>query len=143
MLLPALVTYVTVGQSIFVVDGSIVLTVIPISEEVGKITCRVENNASIGEQKYMNFPGVIVDLPTLTEKVIDGIANFANDVEFIAASFVRKASDIIQIREVLTDNGCPRIKIICKIENLEGLEIMMPFSMKLLRKVGDGQSPKG
>ena len=93
----------------------------------------------------MNFPGVIVDLPTLTEKVIDGIANFgcANDVEFIAASFVRKASDITQIREVLTDNGCPHIKIICKIENLEGLEIMMPFSMKLLRKVGDGQSPEG
>jgi len=121
---PALATSVTVGQSILVADGSLVLTVLSISEEVGEITCRVENNASIGERKNMNLPGVIVDLPTLTEKDIDDIANFgcANDVDFIAASFVRKASDVIQIRKVLTDNGCPHIKIICKIENLEGLE---------------------
>ena len=76
------------------------------------------------ERKNRNLPGVVVDLPTLTEKDINDIVNFgcANDVDFIAASFVRKASDVKQIREVLASGGCPHIKIICKIENLEGLE---------------------
>jgi len=121
---PALAQSVTPGQSILVADGSLVLTVLSCSEEVGEVTCRINNNASIGERKNMNLPGVIVDLPTLTEKDIDDIANFGcvNDVDFIAASFVRKASDVTKIRDVLKANGGAHIKIICKIENLEGLE---------------------
>jgi len=77
----------------------------------------------MGERKNMNLPGVIVDLPTLTEKDIHDIKNWGieNDVDFIAASFVRKASDVVQIREVLGEEG-KGIQIICKIENLEGLE---------------------
>ena len=52
------------------------------------------------ERKNRNLPDVVVDLPTLTEKDINDIANFgcANDVDFIAASFVRKASDVKQKR---------------------------------------------
>merc|ERR1719503_424032 len=71
----------------------------------------------------MNLPGVVVDLPTLTEKDINDIQNFGvkHGVDFIAASFVRKASDVHKIREVLGEEG-KQIKIICKIENLEGLE---------------------
>lgn len=71
----------------------------------------------------MNLPGVVVDLPTLTEKDIDDIQNWGikHEVDYIAASFVRKGSDVKKIREVLGDqNG--KIKIICKIENLEGME---------------------
>lgn len=70
-----------------------------------------------------NLPGVIVDLPTLTEKDIDDIKNWGikNEVDYIAASFVRKASDVHQIREILGDHD-GKIKIYCKIENQEGME---------------------
>merc|ERR1719223_485032 len=121
---PALATSVVPGQSILVADGSLVLTVLSCDEAAGEVTCRIENNAAIGERKNMNLPGVVVDLPTLTEKDINDIANWGckNGVDFIAASFVRKASDVTNIRKVLADNGGSQIKIICKIENLEGVE---------------------
>jgi pyruvate kinase len=121
---PAICTSVTVGQSILCADGSLVLTVLSIDEAAGEVTCRIENNAEIGERKNMNLPGVVVDLPTLTEKDIIDIVDFGckNNVDFIAASFVRKASDVSKIRQILADNGGQHIKIICKIENLEGLQ---------------------
>ena len=67
--------------------------------------------------------GVVVDLPTLTDKDIDDIVNWGikYDVDFVAASFVRKASDVEYIREVLEKNGGAGIQIISKIENQEGL----------------------
>ncbi len=121
---PALATSVNPGQSILVADGSLVLTVLSCDQAAGEVTCRIENNASIGERKNMNLPGVIVDLPTLTEKDIDDIVNFGikNGVDFIAASFVRKGSDVVKIRSILSKHGAQHIKIICKIENLEGLQ---------------------
>jgi len=118
-----LASSVTPGQQILVADGSVVLTVLSLDEAAGEVTCRIENNASIGERKNMNLPGVVVDLPTLTEKDISDIKNWAipNNIDFIAASFVRKASDVHKIREVLGEEG-KGIKIICKIENQEGME---------------------
>lgn len=120
---PALATSVNPGQPILVADGSLVLTVLTCDVAAGEVTCRVENNCSIGERKNMNLPGVIVDLPTLTEKDINDIKEWGipNNIDFIAASFVRKASDVIKIREVLGPEN-QGIKIICKIENQEGLE---------------------
>ncbi|KAL7493614.1 hypothetical protein ACHAWT_005204 [Skeletonema menzelii] len=111
------------GQSILIADGSLVLTVIS-CDEAGEVLTRIENNAKIGERKNMNLPGVVVDLPTLTEKDIDDIVNWGikNDVDFIAASFVRKASDVQFIRKILADNNGSGIKIISKIENQEGME---------------------
>jgi pyruvate kinase len=81
------------------------------------------NNATIGDRKNMNLPGCIIDLPVLTEKDVDDLKNFAlvHDVDFIAASFVRKAADIDTIRSVLGDTG-KFIKIIAKIENQEGMQ---------------------
>lgn len=121
---PQLATSVTPGQQILVADGSLVLTVLTTEPTVGEVTCRVENNASIGERKNMNLPGVKVDLPTFTEKDVDDIVNFGikRKVEFIAASFVRKGEDVRNLRKLLHDNGGSHIKIICKIENQEGLE---------------------
>jgi len=120
---PSLATSVTPGQSILVADGSLVLTVLECRVADGEVDCRIENDVSIGERKNMNLPGVVVDLPTLTEKDIDDIKNWGvkNEVDFIAASFVRKASDVHKIREVLGEAD-GKIKVICKIENLEGLE---------------------
>jgi pyruvate kinase len=71
----------------------------------------------------MNLPGAIVDLPTLTPKDCDDLVNFGvkYGVDFIAASFVRKGSDIDFIRETLGEQGA-HIKVIAKIENQEGLQ---------------------
>ena len=120
---PSLPSSVTPGQSILVADGSLVLTVLSCDPAAGEVATRVENNASIGERKNMNLPGVVVDLPTLTEKDISDIVEWGvpNGIDFIAASFVRKASDVLKIREILGPEN-QHIKIICKIENQEGLE---------------------
>ena len=119
-----LATSVKPGQQILVADGSLVLTVISCDEAAGEATCRIENNAAIGERKNMNLPGVVVELPTFTEKDVNDIINFGikNNVDYIAASFVRKGSDVTNLRKLLADNGGQHIKIICKIENQEGLE---------------------
>jgi pyruvate kinase len=71
----------------------------------------------------MNLPGVIVNLPTLTEKDEEDIVKFGlkEGIDMIAASFVRKANDIYTIRDVLGPRGA-YIKIISKIENQEGLD---------------------
>lgn len=121
---PSLAKSVKAGQQILVADGSLVLTVLSCDEAAGCVDCRIENNCSIGERKNMNLPGVIVDLPTFTEKDVDDIVNWAckNKVDFIAASFIRKASDVTSLKKLCADNGGKHIQIICKIENQEGLQ---------------------
>lgn len=118
-----LATSVSAGQTILVADGSLVLTVLSTDPAAGEVTCRVENNASIGERKNMNLPGVVVDLPVLTEKDIKDITDWGvpNKIDFIAASFVQTASDIHLIREILGPEN-QGIKVIAKIENQEGLD---------------------
>jgi len=83
----------------------------------------VLNNARIGEHKNMNLPGVVVDLPTITEQDEKDILDFGlkYGVDMIAPSFIRKGSDIEYIRDLLGPRGS-HIKIIPKIENQEGLE---------------------
>ena len=78
----------------------------------------VKNNAKLGEKKNMNLPGAIIDLPILTEKDEDDIVDFGlkKGIDLIAASFVRKATDIELIRDVLGPRGS-HVKIIAKIEN--------------------------
>jgi pyruvate kinase len=104
-----------------IADGTLVTEVTALRES--SIIVRVQNNVTIGEKKNMNLPGVIVDLPTITEKDRDDLVNFGlrYGVDMIAASFVRKGSDIDVIRECLGRAGA-HIKIIAKIENHEGLE---------------------
>ncbi|KAL3938568.1 MAG: hypothetical protein SGBAC_006547 [Bacillariaceae sp.] len=115
---------VKAGQQILVADGSLVLIVLSADEAAGEVLCRVENNSSIGERKNMNLPGVVVDLPTFTSKDCSDIVDFGikHNVDFVAASFVRKGADVKNLRQLLSDNGGQHIKIICKIENQEGLE---------------------
>jgi pyruvate kinase len=122
-----LATSVKAGQQILAADGSLVLTVLSVDVTHSEIVTRVENSATIGERKNMNLPGVKVDLPTFTDKDVDDIVNFGikHGVEFVAASFVRTANDVLNLRKLLADNGGSRIKIICKIENQEGLENYM------------------
>jgi len=82
----------------------------------------VKNSAKIGEKKGVNLPGSIVDLPAMTQRDIDDLKfGVKNGVDFIAASFTRKASDVLDMRKVLGEEG-KNIKIISKIENQEGLD---------------------
>jgi pyruvate kinase len=117
-----LASSVVVGQPILIADGTLMCTVKELRPESGSILVRVSNNVSIGEKKNMNLPGVIVDLPTITEKDADDLVNFGvkHGVDMIAASFVRKASDISTIRDTMGPEG-KHIKIVAKIENQEGL----------------------
>ncbi len=79
-------------------------------------------SASGSERKNCNLPGVIVDLPTITEKDTEDLLDWGvpNQVDFVAASFVRKGTDVSAIRRVLGKGG-ENIKIISKVENQEGL----------------------
>jgi pyruvate kinase len=118
---PELPQTVQVGGKMLVADGSLVFTVVEIKET--SVVAMADNSATIGERKNMNLPGAKVLLPTLTAKDEDDLINFGlvQGVDFIAASFVRTAQDIDNIRAVLGPRG-RAIKIIAKIESQEGLE---------------------
>ena len=106
------------GSQILCADGSITFTVISCDVKAGTVQVRCENSAKLGERKNMNLPGVNVDLPTITEKDRDDLLNWGvkNKVDFVAASFVRKGSDLDYIRSVL-GSAADKIHIISKVSN--------------------------
>jgi len=118
---PALTTSVKPGNTILCADGSLSLTV----KEVGSdyVMTEVMNSVALGERKNCNLPGVKVDLPVLQQKDIDDLVKFglAKSVDFVAASFVQSAEDVLFIKKTLGLRG-RSIKIISKIENEEGLK---------------------
>ena len=111
---------VGVGHHILLDDGILGLTVE--AREGLTLTCRVENDATLGSRKSVNVPGVRINLPALTERDKENI-RFAidYDVAFIAHSFVRSADDVEEIRRILRDHHSD-IRIIAKIENQEGVD---------------------
>ena len=102
-------------------DGLIELRVQKV--EGHEIHCEVENGGPLSSNKSINIPDVHILLPSLTDKDREDL-KFAvdNDFDFIAASFVRKASDVENIRAELRKHGGDNIRIIAKIENREGVE---------------------
>jgi len=111
----------SVGNTVLLDDGLIQLTVTEISGN--DVICKVENTGELGNKKGVNLPGVSVKLPALSEKDrADIVWGASQDVDFVAASFIRKASDVVEIRELLEANGGENIKIISKIENQEGVD---------------------
>ena len=112
---------VSIGSKILVNDGLIELEVLEILDK--DIRCLVKNGGKLSNRKSINVPGLSLNLPLLSEKdKKDIIFGIQNGFDIIAASFVRKADDIIAIREVLHDHNADGIKIISKIENIEGVE---------------------
>ena len=109
------------GNHILVDDGLIDLLVQEVKGQ--EIICLVENGGPLSNNKSINIPDVHILLPSLTEKDKDDL-KFAveNDFDFIAASFVRKASDVEDIRAWLHECGGDNIRIIAKIENREGVD---------------------
>ncbi|MBE0341232.1 pyruvate kinase, partial [Paenibacillus sp. 28ISP30-2] len=88
-----------------------------------EIKCRIVNGGTIKSKKGVNVPGVNISLPGITEKDANDITfGIEQDVDFIAASFVRKASDVLEIRELLAKHNASHIQIISKIENQQGVD---------------------
>ena len=118
---PGLAKDVKPGDRILIDDGLIELKVKQIKS--GNIVCHVENGGELGERKGVNVPNVKVKLPAVTEKDIDDILfGIQQDIDFIAASFIRSAKGVKEIRKILKENHAEHISIIAKIENAEGVE---------------------
>ncbi|MBU9712924.1 pyruvate kinase [Evansella tamaricis] len=118
---PGLIEDVHVGSTILLDDGLIELKVTEIGD--GELTTQVINSGVLKNKKGVNVPGVSVKLPGITEKDANDIVfGIEQDVDFIAASFVRRASDVLEIRELLEKHNAAHIQIIPKIENQEGVD---------------------
>nr|AFK41735.1 unknown [Medicago truncatula] len=110
------------GSVILCADGTISFTVLSCDKELGLVRVRCENSAVLGERKNVNLPGVVVDLPTLTEKDKEDIMAWGvpNKIDMIALSFVRKGSDLVQVRKLLGHHA-KNILLMSKVENQEGV----------------------
>ncbi|MFS8651212.1 MAG: pyruvate kinase [Caldibacillus sp.] len=118
-----LINDVHIGSRILLDDGLIELEVLEIDKEKNEIVTRILNNGVLKNKKGVNVPGVSINLPGITEKdANDIIFGIEHDIDFIAASFVRRPSDVLEIRELLEKHNAEHIHIIPKIENQEGVD---------------------
>ena len=123
---------VKVGSKLLVDDGTLEFKIVAI--EGKDIVCKALNTGKLGSRKTMNVPGMKLELPALTDKDVEDITKGVKaGIDLIAASFVRKASDVIQIRDLLKKIGGEKVKIIAKIENQEGID-----NFEEILKVSDG-----
>lgn len=118
---------------ILIDDGLIELTIKRVVNETD-LLCVVNNGGIIKNKKGVNVPDVKLNLPSLTDQdVKDIIFGIKHDIDFIAASFMRKADDVIDIRKLLEANNAESIQIISKIENRQGVD-----NIDEIIKVSDG-----
>ncbi|ALM57300.1 MULTISPECIES: pyruvate kinase [Staphylococcus] len=129
-----LINDVEEGSYILLDDGLIELQVKRIDKDNGEVVCDVLNTGELKNKKGVNLPGVKVSLPGITDKDAEDI-NFgiSEGVDFIAASFVRRPSDVLDIRKLLEAQKNTTISIIPKIENQEGID-----NIKDILEVSDG-----
>lgn len=122
---------VTSGHSILLDDGLIELKVEEVTET--DVICRVINGGAVGDRKGINLPGTLVSLPAMSPKDREDIFfGIQMGVDFIAASFIRSAGDVLAIRRLLEEHDS-KIEIIAKIENKQGLD-----NLDSILKVVDG-----
>lgn len=120
------------GSKVLIDDGLIELRVEQIEDT--EIHCTVLNGGPLKPRKGVNLPGIRTTLPGVTDRDIRHIAfGVEEGVDMIAVSFVRKAEDILQVRQLLEDAGAGHIQIISKIENEEGVE-----NLDAIIEVSDG-----
>ena len=118
-----LIDDVEVGSKILIDDGLIELEVVNIDKEKNEIETKALNSGEVKNKKGVNVPNVSLNLPGITEKDRqDIIFGIENNVDFIAPSFIRRASDVLEIRDVLEKHNGEGIHIIPKIENQEGID---------------------
>lgn len=123
---------VSVGTRILIDDGLIELKVIDINDT--DVVCEVICGGEVSNHKGVNIPNVDLSMPYINDvDRSDIIFGIENDFDFIAASFVRCADDVLAIRKILDEYNCHDIKIIAKIENMQGVA-----NIDEIIKVSDG-----
>lgn len=129
-----LINDVQVGSYILLDDGLVELQVKDIDKTKGEVKCDILNTGELKNKKGVNLPGVKVNLPGITDKDADDILfGIKEDVDYIAASFVRRPSDVLDIREILERENNHNITIFPKIENQEGID-----NIEEILEVSDG-----
>ncbi len=109
------------GDTVLLDDGLIGMKVISTTDD--EVVCEVLNNGVLGEHKGINLPNTHISMPFMSEKdKQDLLFGIKRNVDYIAASFTRSRRDVLDIREFLDAHGGEDIKIICKIENQEGID---------------------
>ena len=109
------------GTRLLIDDGLIELEAVSVKGT--KIICEVKSGGPVSDSKGVNVPNVSLKMPYMSQKDIDDILfGIEQDVDFVAASFVRTQEDVLEIRKLLDKNGGKNIRIIAKIENSEGVE---------------------
>lgn len=109
------------GEKILIDDGKISLRVDSVNEF--EVICTVTDGGTLLPKKSINVPNVHLDMPYISEQdEKDILFGVENDIDFVAASFVRRKEDVIELRKLLDFHGGHTIKIISKIENIEGVE---------------------
>ncbi|MBB2184011.1 pyruvate kinase [Lachnospiraceae bacterium MD1] len=117
---PSLIYDIDVGSTILIDDGLIEMTVIDVNST--DIVCKVKNGGTISSKKGVNVPGVHLSIPFISEKDRQDILfGIKHNYDFIAASFVRTAEDVLEIRKMLKKHNS-QTKIIAKIENYQGVD---------------------
>ncbi len=120
---PGLIEDVHVGSKILLDDGLIALEVTNVDKSANEIHTKILNSGVLKNKKGVNVPGVSVNLPGITEKDRkDILFGIEQGIDFIAASFVRRAKDVLEIHQLLEENNATHIQIIPKIENQEGVD---------------------
>lgn len=108
------------GDRVLIDDGLIEMKVVETTKT--DVICRVENGGMLGERKGVNLPNVEIHLPNITDKdKADILFGIEQDIDFIAASFVRNADAVREIRDLLREHDASDVHIIAKIENAEGI----------------------
>lgn len=122
---------ISVGTTILIDDGLIEMTVEAIEGE--EIICRVINGGFVSNHKGVNVPGAILSMPYISETDrADILFGIEMGYEFLAASFARTKEDILAVRRILDEHNCD-MKIIAKIENMQGIE-----NLEEILSVSDG-----
>ena len=120
---PGLIDDVHVASKILLDDGLIGLEVTNVDKSANEIHTKILNSGILKNKKGVNVPGVSVNLPGITEKdTKDILFGIEQGIDFIAASFVRRAKDVLEIRQLLEESNATQIHIIPKIENQEGVD---------------------
>ena len=128
-----LINDVNIGSYILLDDGLVELQVKEINKDKGEVKCDILNTGELKNKKGVNLPGVKVNLPGITDKDADDIRfGIKENVDFIAASFVRRPSDVLDIRQILEEEKA-EITIFPKIENQEGID-----NIEEILEVSDG-----
>ena len=108
------------GDTVLIDDGLIAMTVQETTDT--DVVCKVDNGGMLGERKGINLPNVEIHLPGITEKdKQDIIFGIGQGIDFIAASFVRSADNIREIRDLLRQHHAEDVHIIAKVESQEGI----------------------